>query len=62
MNAAQQPELPFDPRPDLIVTDYASEFFALCARDDLRIESIERGEGNGQWLCRVKWEREWRTA
>ena len=54
-----QPELDLDPaHPPWIKTDSEEEFFALCDRQDareLRIESIERGKGNGQWICRVRY-------
>ena len=56
MKIQAQPELEFDPRPREIVTDSSAEFFALCERDkagELVIESIQRGDGNGQWICRV---------
>jgi hypothetical protein len=53
-----QPELAFDPRPRVIVTDTAAEFFALCEREkagELEFEAVEIGERNGQWVCRVRW-------
>jgi len=56
----KQPELDLDPlHPPRITTDSEAEFFALCERQDsgeLRIESIERGRENGQWICRVRYE------
>ena len=60
MREPRQRELVFDPQhPAWILTDSEAEFFALCDRQDrgeLRIESIERGRANGQWICRVRYE------
>ncbi len=61
-----QPELTFDaasrekPRekPREIVTETSEEFFRLCDmadNGDLRIEAIEQGRTNGQWICELFW-------
>lgn len=53
-----QPELEFDPRPRAITTNSSDEFFVLRARakaGEFVIESIEIGNGLGQWIFRVRW-------
>ena len=57
MTKPLQPELTLD-RPREIVTNSTAEFLALCDRakaGEFRIESIEVGEGAGQWVCLVRW-------
>jgi hypothetical protein len=57
-----QPELTFEApdQPLQIVTETSAEFLALCERDragELVIESVARGDGNGQWKVNVRYER-----
>ena len=53
-----QPELQFDARPRLLVSDSPQEFEGIIARADggeIIIESIAVGDGNAQWLFGVRW-------
>ena len=53
-----QPELEFDRRPRQLISDTAAEFQGLCdraTRGEFAIESVERGDGNAQWIFRVRW-------
>lgn len=53
-----QPELEFDRRPRMLVSDNVQEFFALIERSqrgDFVVESVERGDSNAQWIFRVRW-------
>jgi hypothetical protein len=57
-----QPELTFEApdQPRQIVTESSAAFFDLCDRADrgeLVIESVARGDGNGQWKVNVRYER-----
>ncbi len=54
----RQPELELDPRPQVIISESGEEFALLCDRarcGEFTIESIQVGDGNGQWIFRVRW-------
>jgi len=55
-----QPELVFDIRPRLLVSDTAEEFDGVIARaesGEFVIESVQAGENNAQWVFKVRYPR-----
>jgi len=55
-----QPELIFDIRPRLLISDTPDEFEGIIARaacGELVIESVQVGESNAQWVFKVRYPR-----
>ncbi len=53
-----QPELVFDTRPRLPISDTADEFDGIIARaasGEFVIESVQVGENNAQWVFKVRY-------
>lgn len=42
-------------RPRQIVTENGAEFFELCERQDIEIESVSVGKTPAEWIVAVRW-------